>query len=252
MNSMIKEELDVSVYVVRKSINTTNLVNEFMRYIGGQNKVQCSLHELPLIVSANDDRCYQYDKNLERVCNRKKYLICPDMRCLCGICKKCLNKCLNANVTKVDPPENIIMNDHSDTDSMADCCENERNYDELNDAEISNNLSENCQNLTQNCQNLTQNERQCEVINEGYNRDIDNQSDIDSCGTDDVSLNDEMLTLLQPMENDNIDDFVMMSEDPDIPDDNIVNEYFPTTNSGENAFIVREEIPKGHYVSGHF
>ena len=57
--------------------------------------------------------------------------------------------------------------------------------------------------------------------------------------------------LLIPMEHDNIDDYVLIGDDNEIPPEEIVPEDIPSTLAGDIPFLVEEDIPIGMKVSGH-
>ena len=59
MMDNILKIVDICVYVVEKTPDMEYLRNTFLTYIGGQRNVQCSEHNLPLIVMKNSsDKCY--------------------------------------------------------------------------------------------------------------------------------------------------------------------------------------------------
>ena len=96
------------------------------------------------------------------------------------------------------------------------------------------------------------------VGNDNHHTDIsecmsgnDSECDVSFCDTDGISNADDIISLLKPMEDEHIDDLLMVSNDPDIPDEEMLTEDFPTTVSGDVEYKVIEDIPKGHYVSGH-
>ena len=57
--------------------------------------------------------------------------------------------------------------------------------------------------------------------------------------------------MLLPMDDDDIDEDFVIGGIDDIPNDEVVEEYFPSTLAGEEGYVVEEVIPKGQYVSGH-
>ena len=65
------------------------------------------------------------------------------------------------------------------------------------------------------------------------------------------SEDEDIKRLLHPEEEDNIDDFVVVPDDDDIPSDEVFPEYFPTTYAGDRAYVVKEDVQHGQYVSGH-
>ena len=200
--------LDVSVYVIKENKHINNMRNELMKYIGGQNMIQCSRHELPLIIDTSNNKCYQNDVLTDRICNQKYFMKCPDIQCLCGLCKKCYKKLISQYQIS---NQNIF-----------------------------------CQNPT--ATDPPQIERNMEALDE-YENEISNEfeSDNDSC----VTNNELIDMLLQPFEDDDLDNFVTVGEDTDIITENIEYDELPTTTAGDVAFTVHEERPKGQYVSGH-
>ena len=64
-------------------------------------------------------------------------------------------------------------------------------------------------------------------------------------------LDDECLDHLVPQEEDDIDDFVIDGGNDEIPYQEVVSEFFPTTLAGNTAYIVEEDAPSFHNVDGH-
>ena len=52
-------------------------------------------------------------------------------------------------------------------------------------------------------------------------------------------------------QSDDINDFVIFGGDDDIPQDEVVPEYFPTSLAGNTPFSVQEDTDLYHSVSGH-
>jgi len=99
-------DLDVCVYVKENKKEIANLRNEFMKYVGGQSLIQCSLHKFPFIVSSGSEgKCYQVIDDVGNVCNRKIKLMCPDLKCGSGVCDKCATEMTRDDIILINPPE---------------------------------------------------------------------------------------------------------------------------------------------------
>ena len=76
-------------------------------------------------------------------------------------------------------------------------------------------------------------------------------SESDDSGEHNNDSDEEYIGASIPREIDDINDFVIDGGVDEIPIDDIDSEYFPTTLAGNTAYIVEEDTPKFHYVSGH-
>ena len=67
----IYNSLDKEVYVLKLVPDVKQFRNEFMEYIGGQSKIFCGIHNLPLIVTPSDgNSCHQLGIN-NVLCGKK-------------------------------------------------------------------------------------------------------------------------------------------------------------------------------------
>lgn len=63
-----------------------SLMHDFMTYIGGQSKIKCSYHKLPLITNNQKNvKCYHMLHESELICGRNIALKYPDLRYQCGL-----------------------------------------------------------------------------------------------------------------------------------------------------------------------
>lgn len=89
------EQWRVAVYLIDAKIQVSELRNQYLEYIGGQSKMFCREHDVPLITSAGQDksqshkRCYQTVDG--RVCGKKVSLCCLVPGCKSWICSECYN-----------------------------------------------------------------------------------------------------------------------------------------------------------------
>lgn len=211
------DNVDVCVYVIMRKSTIESLMHDFMTYIGGQVTMKCLLHKLPLITnSKKDEKCYHSLLGTERKCGRNMSYKCPDLRCKCGLCKKCYQQAIQDSNEFVQPPM-IPCNDIqyvSDTESMDSCASH------LSDIEM--------ESITEEC-------------------NLDEYLGIDMNGNPTSELGANNIET----EDDGINDFVVLGGDDDIPSDNVVSEFFPTTVSGDKAYLVEDDSNKEDYVNGH-
>ena len=73
-----------SVYVSTDRSELNKLKQQFMTHIGGQNKVVCERHDMPLIHSVTKNKFCGCGEKEEELC-------CPDIYCDVCICSECLN-----------------------------------------------------------------------------------------------------------------------------------------------------------------
>jgi hypothetical protein len=261
---------NIVVYVQVHNIDVPAMNADFLKYLGGQAHVNCNAHKFPMIRSSTkDQKCN---------CGRNEHLRCPRVGCKVTICKRCfdvlnMNKMhyisnTDANVEGNHEVEDISDEDESVTNSLPNLDYNSDSDDEEHD--------EGC------CSNSEPN------LNEPYTDEeeelLENGWDTNSCNMcDDISnsedwygddLNSEEGETNthgehnnrernvfdgkehDALERDDFDNFVTSSDPPDMP---VVdeNEMFnqasiPTTNAGEFAFEVEEEIPDDRvHISGH-
>ena len=220
LNSPIQDDIsieNVEVYVyVKKHCTDMNMIrDQFMSYIGGQSRIQCTKHRMPFIVSKENKCCYQHVEGSSDLCGRKIALRCPDLHCNSGMCKKCEGKIpLSGNIF-ISPHDNLIQLDEGFEGST-----------------------------------LSDDGASCETASNSTG-DMDLQS-VDSVielvDTEDHPDSGELG--IDP-EHDNINDFVIFGGDDDIPQEEVDPEFFPTTLAGNEPFQVIEDVNKYHYVNGH-
>ena len=81
------------------------LMNDLMSCIGGQTKINCSCHKLPLITNKDkNEKCYHISSQTSNTCNHKMTLVCPDLKCKYGMCKGCYQLAVDQEHEFVDPP----------------------------------------------------------------------------------------------------------------------------------------------------
>ena len=197
--------VDVCVYVTMRKLKMESLMHDFMTYIGGQVRIKCLHHKLPLITNnKKDEKCYQRIPDTEGRCGRKVSFKCPDLRCKCLICKNCYQKAIQDGVEFVETPR---LPSH-----------------------------------------------QIQYVSDSESMD---SSESDQHDTENGSINEELNfeenfgEIIMETEHDDFNDFVVVGADDDIPSDNVTPEFFPTTISGDQAYLVEEDSNKGDYVSGH-
>ena len=220
LNSQIQDDIsienvEVCVYVKKNPTDMNMIRDQFMNYIGGQSRVQCTQHRMPFIVSKDNKCCYQHVEGSSDLCGRKITLRCPDLHCNSGICKKCEGKMSMSGNIFISPNDNIIQIDEDVEDSTG-----------------------------------SDNDERCETETDSTG-DTDLQS-VDSAnelgGTDD---HPDSVELGMDQEPDNINDFVIFGGNDDIPQEEVFPEFFPTTLAGDEPFQVIEDVNKYHYVNGH-
>ena len=82
--------LDVAVYVRVRSVPLEQYRREYLKYIGGQTKVGCDVHDVPLITSQARNKAASIDCCLRSSgCNCKGELECPVYGCCTKICRPC-------------------------------------------------------------------------------------------------------------------------------------------------------------------
>ena len=122
----IFKKCDFAVYV---KINNPDMIshrNNFLKYMGGQSHVCCTLHKLPLITSyMKENKCYHTTNENGCKCNKQIHLICPDAKCNAGICKKCYMTFDQDSTSYISPPSlpdtnnsisDNVMNNNNDID----------------------------------------------------------------------------------------------------------------------------------------
>ena len=78
--------------------------------------------------------------------------------------------------------------------------------------------------------------------------DIDDHSSVNDDNSEDI--NNE--SFFDPIvDDDQLDDFIIKADDPDVFYDGIETDELPTTNLGDCAFAIEETLPDGQRVSGH-
>ena len=123
-NGLEYNKLNVCVYVMNRNRDMNLLRNEFMTYIGGQVKVQCFDHNLPLIVNCKtDEKCYQQLDGNDCFCQRKLYFRCPDLKCNSGLCRQCYDVAVGDDLVFIRPPSIGDNNGNSDEDVFSSVCD---------------------------------------------------------------------------------------------------------------------------------
>ena len=86
LDGLDSKYIDVLVYVKVQTFMAKTLLNQLMTYIGGQVKIQCSHHKLPLIISNKENvYCYHHKSGTGVKCSKKVKYQCPQLICQCGI-----------------------------------------------------------------------------------------------------------------------------------------------------------------------
>ena len=81
---------DVAVFVKVKNIDNESLRLKFLKYIGGQNKVFCEKHRLPMITSHHGTFAICCGTTENHNCKKSVSFCCPDPSCHHGLCNKCM------------------------------------------------------------------------------------------------------------------------------------------------------------------
>ena len=203
MEGLDSKIIDVLVYVKVQTFMAKNLLNQLMTYIGGQVKIQCSHHKLPLIISNKEKvYCYHHKSGTGVKCSKKVKYQCPQLICQCGICHYCYQEAVENDKAFVDPPSVVVNTDHYE-----------------HQADVSSH-------------------------DDSLNGDSDSEENHRSVSFD-------MDDLIGPEDEDNINDFVVVGGGDDVPSDNIVSEYFPTTLAGDEPFTVYEDGPTPDRINAH-
>ena len=196
---------------------------EYLKYIGGQNHVQCHIHRKPLISSMKKE----YKCN----CGKKEYLRCCDFGCKCCICKKCFES-LN------DEQLFICENDGNAQGADDDTLHEEEDFvDELEEPHALPEFDDD--------------------INDKENGTLrENDYIIDHDSDDDESFHDNY-EHPNPYEKE-FENYLTRADDPDVDvfgddDDNELEfDIFPATDASEIPLTIREELPKNKiHISGH-
>ena len=79
-----------------EKLDMESLKNQFLKSIGGQSHVLCSVHKLPLIPSfERSSKCSE--------CDRKEYFTCCDITCTSHLCRRCFEMKDTRNINYVYP-----------------------------------------------------------------------------------------------------------------------------------------------------
>jgi hypothetical protein len=101
----------IVVYVKEEFKKMTQLRDEYLRYMGGQTKVHCKKHNLPLIITIKQTKdnklccCYGGDE----ICNKRVQYSCITLNCVCAICKDCMKKISEESHITLSIPNNIVL-----------------------------------------------------------------------------------------------------------------------------------------------
>lgn len=108
--------VNVCIYIKNINRDMEVMKKEFLTYIGGQIKIQCYVHKLPLIVSRKTDgKCYQEGFK------RKISLKCPELMCKSGICMMCHDSFVKDDLDTIDPTM-LCDNDINTSSGSDDSC----------------------------------------------------------------------------------------------------------------------------------
>ena len=202
------------IYIKRNGINHKKRKRDFLKYIGGQCHVVCDVHNLPLIVSNKKERkcCYQED---DSPCNKICYYTCPEDSCQVKLCKHCFRKCNMDQINNISP-----IQDMSDDDNNNDTSVSTETTDESDD----------------NSDSI------CTTYSLDNNIAI---ADIDSESIDN-NLFPENIT------QEELDEFVVTPPTmTELNQEDVITESIPTTDAGDYAYVIEEEMPKDKYIGSH-
>jgi hypothetical protein len=220
---LVEEDDNVRIivaYVKLEKIDFTTLNYEYLQYIGGQSHIFCNEHNLPLIISA--------ERTKKCNCGRKEHFSCPNLDCLSCICKHCADDKDRTTIFQVAMNEDALNDDNDNVHAEDELIEPtvEQDYFNHDGDDILN--GENNQNDEIDMNELDETER-----DRLFNINIDNSEDA-------------------AMEKENFDDFVTSNEAPDTDSNEFEYDSIPTTNAGEYAYEIEEEVPNDRvHVSGH-
>ena len=220
-DSLVENNMYYLVYVRVQETDIASLGSEFLKYLGGQKHVRCAEHRLPLITST--------ERTGKCNCNRKETYCCSQLGCKVCICQSCIVTHDENNVTYIE----VIIADDDNDNSL----EEPRREDNSDD----------------------------DGLEEPRHDDDDDNFDGDPFfngeGNDQNGYGGEENDILQ---KDDFDDFLTSTYDPDIPntelndnDEDAFNfDPIPTTNAGEFAYEVSDEMIKSGtfgdmVISGH-
>lgn len=140
---------------------------------------------------------------------------CPDLTCKSGLCRKCYDHAVGDNLVFIRPPTVDDGNGISDADGFTSDCGDSNTSSYSIEPEW-----------------------------------LEDSEELQGCQVEAEDTAGEQ-GIIMPIENDDIDDFVVTGGNDDIPGDIVDPGYFPTALAGDKEFLVEEDIPKGRYVSGY-
>ena len=208
------------VYCRRNKPKIDDASHQMMSHIGGQTKIKCLHHDLPLIMSTHrKGKCY---------CGCKEYYRCCDLSCPVKACRKCMDlgdtgDSLQISETGFGSNEShrgqAFNND--DSDSEEEEAHGEEEHDEMDED-------------TEWLFNREQRENRTEANDEE--------------GSDNETLPSNEDDNYSPLLRDDFNDYVTTADEPDFtPFDEFNNDYdedhnsgIPSTDSGTYAFDISE------------
>ena len=91
-------DVDMAIYVRKWQVDLEEYRREYLKYIGGQNRVGCECHDVPLITSPlsckGGRKCGRYlclTGRPDRRCEAREEFECPVEKCTTRICKSCFS-----------------------------------------------------------------------------------------------------------------------------------------------------------------
>ena len=91
---------DILVYVKCKVVNLEEYRRDYLKYIGGQNRAVCGMHDVPLITSKSRAQMACCGKPF---CHKESRFNCPAVNCVVAICYSCFKDLPDEDCTKLEP-----------------------------------------------------------------------------------------------------------------------------------------------------
>ena len=88
------EDIVLLLYVKKQCIEVESVRKNMLQYIGGQTKVLCKDHFVPLIILPPTTKmtCRQMRKGTSIPCGKKVVYGCPQAYCILCICNSCFSR----------------------------------------------------------------------------------------------------------------------------------------------------------------
>ena len=208
------EDIVLLLYVKKQCIEVESVRNNMLQYIGGQTKVLCKDHFVPLIILPPTTKmtCRQMRKGTSIPCGKKVVYGCPQAHCFLCICNSCFSRFGKEGTYCIGTIDEENITESTESDEALT---------------VSSDGSSNGSNLSYDESSFVEND----------------ESDDDL-----FVLDEEEKISLDNMLVHYIDEYEDVLEDEDEKDNNCV---MPSTNSGDIAFNVEDKFNSFQNVDGH-